>query len=44
MGCKEFGEAVICNAAGLGEAVHALADLNVDVAFVDEWCKFVFDA
>ena len=39
---KEFGEAVISNAASLGKAVHPFADLDVDVVMMDERCKLVF--
>ena len=41
MGFKEFGEAVISNAASLWKAVHPFADLNVDVVIMDERCKVV---
>ena len=41
MGEQEFGKAVIGNASGLGEAVHALADFNEDVAIVLEGMELV---
>ena len=34
-------EDIVGNAAGLGEAVHAFADLNIDIAVADEGFKVV---
>ncbi len=38
---QEFGEAVIGNLAGLGKAIHAFANFQVDVSIVDHVVEVV---
>ena len=33
---ESFGEELVGQNAGLGESVHSLSDLHVDIAFVDK--------
>jgi DNA-binding NarL/FixJ family response regulator len=41
MECKEGGETVIGEAASLGEAVQAFADLHIHVVILDERVEIV---